>query len=151
MHWLKSYRAQNPAQSPIARYRFTLAIAAFLTLPTGYFLRFSPQLPEIVRNISGNLAYETLLILLVLLVAPTVLPRGAAIGVCLVSFGLEFLQLSQTPLLVAARSNTLGRLILGNGFTWEDFPLYVLGSLVGWAIAAQIRQRCFSSAASPER
>lgn len=53
---------------------------------------------------------------------------------------IEFSQLSQDQILVAARSNLLGRLILGNGFTGEDFPLYVLGSLVGWAWVIQLRR-----------
>jgi glycopeptide antibiotics resistance protein len=128
--------------SPIVRYRLVLAVNAALLIPIGYGMRFSPVLPEWIRNISGNIAYEMLLVMLVLLVAPRVLPRGAAIGVCLTSFGLEFLQLSQTPLLVAARENRLGRLILGNGFTWDDFPLYVLGSVVGYLWATWIRKMC---------
>jgi glycopeptide antibiotics resistance protein len=128
------------AKNSVMRYRIVLAVNAALMIPIGYLLRFSPWLPEWFRNLAGNVAYETLLVLLVLLVAPRVLPRGAAIGVCLVSFGLEFLQLSQTPLLVAARENRLGRLILGNGFTWDDFPLYVLGSLVGYFWATWLRK-----------
>ncbi len=124
------------------RYRSFLAISAVLMIPLGYSVRFSPLLPEWFRNLFGNVAYETLLILLFLLIFPKVKPIAAAITVCLISFGLEFLQLSQDPLLVTARSNRLGRLILGNGFTWEDFPLYVLGSAIGWGYAAWGKRWC---------
>ena len=121
-------------------YRFILAINAILIIPIGYAVRFSPLLPEWFRNLFGNITYETLLILLLLLIVPKMKPIAAAISVCLFSFMIEFSQLSQDPILVAARSNLLGRLILGNGFTWEDFPLYVLGSVVGWAWVIQLRR-----------
>lgn len=117
-----------------------LALSAVLLVPLGYTGRFLSVLPKWFRNVWGNVAYETLLIVLLLLLFPKLKPIAAAITVCLISFGLEFLQLSQDPILVAARSNRLGRLILGNGFTWEDFPLYVLGSLIGWGYATQLKR-----------
>lgn len=125
------------------KYRLFLAISAALTILLGYGVRFSPIFPEWLRNLVGNIAYEMLLILILLLIFPRVKPIAAALTVCLISFGLEFLQLSQEPILVAARSNRLGRLILGNGFTWEDFPLYVLGSVIGWGYASCLRRWTF--------
>lgn len=122
------------------KYRAVLAINAILITPIGYAVRLSPTLPEWFRNLFGNVAYETLLILLLLLIVPKMKPIAGAISVCLFSFVIELSQLSKDPILVAARSNLLGRLILGNGFTWEDFPLYVLGSLVGWAWVIQLRR-----------
>ena len=121
-------------------YRVILVINAILIIPIGYAVRFSSILPEWFRNLFGNVAYETLLILLLLLIVPKMKPIAGAISVCLFSFVIELSQLSKDPILVAARSNLLGRLILGNGFTWEDFPLYVLGSLVGWAWVIQLRR-----------
>lgn len=121
-------------------YQVVLAINAILIIPIGYAVRFSPTLPEWFRNLFGNVAYETLLILLLLLIVPKMKPIAAAISVCLFSFIIEFSQRSHDPILVAARSNLLCRLILGNGFTWEDFPLYMLGSLVGWAWVLQLRR-----------
>lgn len=124
----------------MTRYRIVLAINAILIIPIGYAVRFSPTLPEWFRNLMGNVAYEILLILLLLLIVPKMRPIVGAISVCLFSFIIEFSQLVQDPIMVAARSNPLGRLVLGNEFTWEDFPLYVLGSLVGWAWVLQLRR-----------
>ena len=124
----------------MTNYRIILAINAILIIPIGYAVRFSPTLPEWFRNLIGNVAYEILLILLLLLIVPKMRPIAAASSVCLFSFLIEFSQLVQDPIMVAARSNRLGRLILGNGFTWEDFPLYMLGSLVGWAWVVQLRR-----------
>ena len=121
-------------------YRFILAINAIAVIPIGCAVRFSPLLPEWFRNLFGNIAYETLLILLLLLIVPKMKPIAAAISVCLFSFVIEFSQLSQDPILVAARSNSIGRLSLGNGFTWEDFPLDVLGSLLGWVWVIQLQR-----------
>ena len=130
------------------QYRSILALSAIFIIPLGYVVRFSSLLPEWFRNAAGNVAYETLLIVLLLLIFPKVKPIAAALTVCFITFGLEFLQLSQDPVLVAARSNRLGRLILGNSFNWEDFPLYVLGSLVGWGYAAHIKRSVYGQASA---
>ena len=122
------------------KYQVVLVTNVILIIPIGYAVRFSPALPEWFRNLFGNVAYETLLILLLLLIVPKMKPIAAAISVCLFSFIIEFSQLSQASILVAARSNLLGRLILGNGFTWEDFPLYMVGSLIGWTWVIQLRR-----------
>ena len=99
------------------KYRVVLAINAILITPIGYAVRSSPLIPEWFRNLFGNVAYETLLIPLLLLIVPKIKPIAGAISGCLFSFVIEFSQLSKDSILVAARSNLLGRLILGNGFT----------------------------------
>ncbi|MDA0673585.1 MAG: DUF2809 domain-containing protein, partial [Cyanobacteria bacterium] len=45
---------------------------------------------------------------------------------------LDFLQLWQPPLLEAIRATLPGRLVLGNTFTWGDFPYYFIGCGMGW-------------------
>jgi len=56
----------------------------------------------------------------------------SAFGVCVATCGLEFLQLWQPPFLQAARATLPGRMVLGNSFTWSDFPSYFAGSFLGW-------------------
>jgi hypothetical protein len=118
--------------------RWAMLGLSLLAIVAGYLLRFSPVLPEWLRNIAGNVAYETLWIALALAIQPRLKPHLVAIGVCLVTFGLEFLQLVQHPALVTARATLPGRLILGNGFAWFDFPEYVIGSFIGWLIVRAV-------------
>ncbi|MEQ8963007.1 MAG: DUF2809 domain-containing protein [Coleofasciculus sp. C2-GNP5-27] len=63
---------------------------------------------------------------------PQASPLWTAIGVCIVTCLLEVLQLWQPPFLQAIRATLLGRVILGNTFTWSDFPAYFIGSFLGW-------------------
>ncbi|HRI21627.1 MAG TPA: DUF2809 domain-containing protein [Panacibacter sp.] len=46
----------------------------------------------------------------------------------------ELSQLWQTPLLVAIRKTTFGRLMLGVGFVWSDLLCYAVGILMAAAI-----------------
>lgn len=45
---------------------------------------------------------------------------------------LEFLQLWKTPFLDYLRSFWWVKMLLGNVFTWLDFPYYFIGSVLGW-------------------
>jgi hypothetical protein len=123
------------------RYRLALAVTSFVSIVLGYSVRFAPQVPEWFRNIWGNVAYETLWVSFFLLLLPRVKPKAMAITVCLVTFGLEFLQLYQAPWIQALRKTLPGRLILGNGFTWEDFPCYVVGSAIAYLWTNWLRSR----------
>lgn len=113
-----------------------------VAVPLGYSVRFATGItPEWFNNAVGNIAYESFWIFLVLAIWPKLRPPAVAIAVCLATCALEFLQLSQDPLLIAARRTIVGRLILGTTFTWVDFPTYFLGSAIGGWLALRLRQR----------
>ena len=82
-------------------------------------------------------------ILLVVFLFPQVSLLGTAVGVCIVTCGLEFLQLWQPPFLQATRATFFGRLILGNTFSWSDFPSYFVGSFLGWSWTRLFHQKWF--------
>lgn len=122
-------------------YRLTLAVLIVAIVPLGYFVRFAKGMtPDWFSNTFGNLAYECFWIWLAIGLFPKLRPWRVALAVCLVTCGLEFLQLCQAPILVAARSQLLGRLILGSNFDWGDFPGYFLGSAIGGWMGARIRR-----------
>ena len=81
----------------------------------------------------ASVAYEVFFMLLAFLAVPR---RGAitpiAVGVCVVTCVLEFLQLWQPPWLQAARSTLLGKALLGDSFSCWDFPAYPVGCILGW-------------------
>lgn len=115
------------------RYRLALLISLILIIPIGYGSRFHLNAEqEWLRNLLGNIAYESFWILLVVFLMPHLPPFRVAVGVCLASFGIEFLQLWQPDWLQTLRATLFGKLVLGNAFYWLDFPQYGLGSLVGW-------------------
>jgi Protein of unknown function (DUF2809) len=117
------------------KYRLILAIAIFIIVPLGYIIRFTP-IPglEWLNDFLGGVAYEIFWILLVMFLFPQWSPFWVALGVCLATCALEFLQLWQPPFLQAMRSTLAGRLVLGNAFTWTDFINYFIGSFLGWGM-----------------
>ncbi len=115
------------------KYRIALLISIVFIVPFGYVVRGSQGLGlPWLHDLLGSVAYEIFWILLVAFLYPKASPKWTAIGVCLATCGVEFLQLWQPPFLQAVRSTLLGRLVLGTTFTWLDFISYFVGSFAGW-------------------
>lgn len=111
-----------------------------IVVPAGFALKFyAGPARWWVNNWGASLAYEVFFMTLVFLVAGA---RGRldaiAIGVCLATIALEFLQLWKPPWLQAARSTFVGRSILGNAFSWSDLPAYPLGCALGWILLTRL-------------
>lgn len=116
----------------VQRDRLLLILSLIIVLPLGYWVRFYSPAPEQLNDALGSVFYELVWILLVLCLRPHWSPLWVAVGVGLTTCGLEILQLWKPPLLQSIRATLPGRLVLGNTFTWGDFPAYVVGSTVGW-------------------
>lgn len=125
--------------SKLLRYRFALLISMIIIIPMGYFIRFAAN--GWINDFLGSLAYETFWILLVAFLFPRLSLAWTAVGVCLATCAIEFLQLWQHPWYLAAKATFVGRLVLGNGFTWADFPPYFVGSGIGWLWAKGLNKR----------
>ncbi|MBW4580968.1 MAG: DUF2809 domain-containing protein [Tildeniella nuda ZEHNDER 1965/U140] len=122
-------------------YRLVLLVSMSLIVSIGYAIRFA-QAPTFVwlNDAIGSIAYEIFWILFAAFLSPRTSLRAIAIGVCLATCGLEWLQLWHPPFLEAARATLAGRLVLGNTFSWLDFPPYVMGSWLGWLWARSTRR-----------
>jgi Protein of unknown function (DUF2809) len=114
------------------RQRLVFLVNILAIVPLGYAIRFSHILPEYFHDVGGSIAYQILLMLLVLFIYPSANLRLTAIWACVVSCAIESLQLYQPPWLQAIRATLPGRLILGTTFLWSDFPAYFVGSYLGW-------------------
>ena len=124
------------------RYRLAVLLSLIAIVPIGYWVRFSSFGGAAwLHDALGSVAYEIFWILLWVLLVPQILPRRAAIAVCLATCAIEFLQLWQPAWLQAIRATLPGRLVLGNTFSWADFPAYAIGSFVGWIWISWLRQR----------
>jgi Protein of unknown function (DUF2809) len=118
---------------PFFRYRVALLISILFIVPLGYVVRFSQGFSlEWLYDFFGSVAYEIFWILLVGFIYPKASPVWTAVGVCLATCLIEFLQLWKPPFLQAARATLVGRLVLGNTFIWSDFISYFIGSFTGW-------------------
>jgi glycopeptide antibiotics resistance protein len=123
-------------------YRLALLVCIVLIIPFGYSIRFASGLGlPLLQDIIGSLAYQVLLMLLVAFFYPRLSLAKVAVGVFIFSAAIEFLQLWQSPFIQAVRATWAGRVILGNTFTWADFPPYALGCLLGWVGLRSLRQR----------
>jgi Protein of unknown function (DUF2809) len=118
-----------------------LLLSLIVMVPIGYWVRFLAPGPEWLSDALGSIAYEIFWVLLFVLLLPKSSPLWIAVGVFLATCGIEVLQLWRSPLLEAARATLPGRLVLGNSFTWSDFPTYAIGSFLGWVWVRSLAQK----------
>ncbi|CAM5429520.1 hypothetical protein SVIOM342S_04920 [Streptomyces violaceorubidus] len=114
-------------QTP-TRTRLTAALAAAVIVGAGLGLRAVAA--GAVAKYGGDALYTLLLFALVLLVAPRTAPAKAAATALAVSWGVEFLQLTDVPAHLA-RQSTAARLVLGSTFNAPDLFWYAVGAATG--------------------
>jgi len=132
------------AKNKHLKYRLTLLTYFIIASIVGYYLKYyrGPG-QEFINNMGpASIIYEILWIFIFAAIFsdPKHIKRitvGVALGTCF----LEFLQLWKPLWLQSIRSTTLGSLILGNTFSWLDFPAYFIGSYLGYLILKYLNQR----------
>ena len=112
------------------RTRYLLAVVA--TVAVGLATR---RFPECVPDFLGKYPGDALWALMVFLGWGIVFPaassaRNAAMAL-MVSYTVEVLKLYQAPWLVGFRQSTVGHLVFGQGFTWQNFIAYAAGVVMG--------------------
>ena len=123
------------------KYRIALLVSLAVIVPLGFIIKFYPGPGHNWLNDAfGGVPYEIFWILLIVYLRPKASPLKIAVGVCLATCGIEFLQLWSPPLLQGIRETSLGRLVLGNSFSWKDFPYYFIGSALGWVWVRSLRR-----------
>ncbi|MGX4691972.1 ribosomal maturation YjgA family protein [Streptomyces sp. JNUCC 63] len=123
-------RAAGAAADPV-RIRLAAAGAAVVTIGAGLGLRAVAA--GSVGKYGGDALYTVLLLALVVLVAPRATPLTAAASALAVSWGIEFLQLSEVPAELSQRS-AVARLVLGSTFDPPDLFWYAVGAAAGWLV-----------------
>ncbi|WP_327693231.1 ribosomal maturation YjgA family protein [Streptomyces sp. NBC_00459] len=114
-----------------ARIRLAAAGAATVTVGAGLGLRAVAT--GGLAKYGGDALYTVLLLALVVLVAPRVTPLTAAASALAVSWGVEFLQLSEMTAELS-RHSAVSRLVLGSTFNPPDLFWYAVGATAGWLI-----------------
>ncbi|MEW2121814.1 DUF2809 domain-containing protein [Streptomyces sp. NPDC005474] len=119
-----------------ARIRLAAAGAAVVTVGAGLGLRAVTA--GSLAKYGGDALYTILLLALVVLVAPRVTPLTAAVSALAISWGVEFLQLSEMTAELSQRS-TVTRLVLGSTFNPPDLLWYAVGAAAGWLVHTAVR------------
>jgi hypothetical protein len=123
----------TPVQLPFRAYRGVLLSYLGVITLIGLGAKFYPGPGRRWLNDTfGGTPYEIFWILLIAIIFPRAKAIYIAIGVLIATCSLEFLQLWQPAWLQTIRGTLLGRLILGNTFSWSDFPYYFIGCALGW-------------------
>lgn len=96
-------------------------------------------LPEWWREHGGGIPYVCFWIAFWFTIFPCrrcILPISIVVTVstCL----LEFMQLWKPAWLMQIRATRFGAALLGSGFTWNDFPPYFIGGVVGALILVSV-------------
>jgi uncharacterized BrkB/YihY/UPF0761 family membrane protein len=115
-----------------------LAIA--IITPLGFYSKFyEGPASEWVNNSLGGVLYVIFWCLLFSIPCSRVRPWKIALWVLLATCLLEVLQLWHPPFLETIRSTFIGGTLLGNSFTWLDFPHYLTGAAISWWLIGFLR------------
>ncbi len=123
---------------------FITVLIFVILVPVGFYTKFYSGFGhEWVNNKLGGVFYEIFWCLLFYILLPKSKPLGIAIWVFMITSTLEFVQLINSSLLDIIRSNFIGQTIIGNSFSWSDFPYYVIGSVIGYYIMILLNKLTF--------
>lgn len=115
---------------------FYLALTA-LTIALGLGLR--KFLPLSVSGIPGDVLYATMVYWLFRAAAPKAEPKKAWGFATLFCVAIEFLKLWSA--LAPVRKTTVGRLVFGSTFGFENLVWYVAGAALGFALDRALARR----------
>jgi hypothetical protein len=115
--------------------RVRVLLVLLIVVPLGIGTKFYAGPGAVWVNGSlGGMLYEVFWCLTLALVARRPRPGAIAVSVFLATCVIEFSQLWHPTFLESLRAGFLGRTILGDTFDWNDFPPYLVGSILGWVL-----------------
>ena len=110
-------------------------LVLIVLVPIGFYSKiYSGTGHEWINNKLGGVFYEIFWCLIFFILLPKSKPLGIVLSVFIITCILEFVQLLNNEFLEIIRSNFIGQTIIGNSFTWNDFPYYMIGSALGYFI-----------------
>jgi hypothetical protein len=134
------------------RTQIVTGLILLLLIPVGFYSKLyrGPAHYWVNDSLSG-VFYEIFWCLFFFLILPRARVGVIAVLVFLVTSSLEFLQLWQPAFLVPVRNNFFGQALIGNSFTWSDFPYYAAGCLLGWLLMKALSAGSKKSTSAPKR
>lgn len=118
----------TPVEASKLRRRLALFIATAVVLGIATKLYSGPG-DGWIRRSSGGIFYVAFFTFLFVWIRPGASPGLVAMGVFVITTGLEVLQLWHPPALERVRGSLIGRTLIGGHFAWADIPFYAVGAL----------------------
>ena len=116
-------------------------IILLILVPSGFYTKiYSGQACDWVNDKLAGVFYEIFWCLVFYILLPKSKPVKIAIWVLIITCVLELVQLLDNAFLEIIRSNFIGQTIIGNSFTWSDFPYYFIGSVLGYLILKNLEK-----------
>jgi hypothetical protein len=114
------------------RNRSWYGAAVLISIGCGLASRWFPRLLPVAL---GKYPGDAFWALMVFFAWAVVLPKKTTLGIAAFAYitccAVELLKLCQAPWLVAIRHSTVGHLVFGHAFTWQNFIAYAAGVAIG--------------------
>lgn len=128
----------------MSRRRLLFALA--LLAPLGFSTKlYGGPGAGFVAGYLGGVFYVVFWVYAVLLARPKWRTGRVAAAVLAATCMIEVLQLWHPPPLEAVRANPFGAVLLGETFSWGDFPCYLAGALLAVALGSALRVQAQAS------
>ena len=127
--------------SPVTtnRRRLVALLAMLVTLALGLASRRWPDaLPAALGKYPGDALWALMVLFGWRALRPRARTREVALLALATSVAVEVAKLWQAPWLVQFRHTTIGHLLLGQVFSWQNLVAYLVGVLAGVALDRQI-------------
>ena len=131
---MPSLDPSTPASAPRTRRRETCALAVVATLLLGLASRRWPLAPGIFGKYPGDALWAAMVFFAWASGRPRARTLHLALAAGATATVVEFAKLWQAPWLVELRHTTLGHLVFGHVFSWQNLGAYALGILAGCAL-----------------
>lgn len=117
-----------------AKKYFWFLFSLIILIPIGIFTKYySGPGFSVINNRLGGFFYVTFgIILLGSIFVKKISVFTISLLVLILTIIVEITQLFSHPLLDYIRSFWIGKMVLGNSFSWLDIPWYILGAIVGY-------------------
>jgi len=121
------------------RSRFGYALAVLATIAAGLASRhYAGLLPALLGKYPGDTLWALMVFFAWGLVFPRFTSGRITVLALATSWAVEFLKLWQSPAWSVIRHSSIGHLIFGHVFSWQNLVAYALGVGAGWLIERMI-------------
>ena len=124
------------------RNRIVYALLVVGTIGAGLATRATFfHMPSVLGKYPGDCLWAVMMFFIVGMIFPTLSTLRTAVVAVLICFGVETIKLLPWDWLNSIRRSTLGHLILGRAFTWQNYIAYSVGVVIASLGEAVIAKR----------